>query len=276
MALRDCTCPCCTHMRSRTLFCQTIAHMPSCTAQRLVSLMLVPLLYSFSDLLPLVFPREWIGARPSSIVAKTTVRGAFRELCILVQYVRDMLVDPKLSYDLRNEVFMFHGEASGLLDWITQRRRWGTMRSGERRVMRMKLRIQQLQGKDMVHSRLYTELSAIACNVRDPVSVSALLQFACDVGGVEHMLQMSRGFRTRSAAGSRFNAYLDRLIARLCFVRRVDYACALAVAMALHPRLGSASALGDLGCDILPRCVPWIQASPIPMWQEVIGVCFRT
>ena len=274
--MRDCTCPCCVHMRGRTLFCQTIAHMPACCLARLVSLMLVPVLNSFCDLLPLVFPREWIGARPSSIVAKTTVRGAFRDLCILVQYVRDMTVNVSLCYDLRNEVFMFHSEASNLLDWITQRRRWGSMRSGERRVMRMKLRINQLQGKDMLHSRLYSEISAIACNIREPVAVGTLLQFACDVGGVEHMIELSRCFRSRAGNGSRISVYMDRLIARLCSVRRRDHECALAVAMALHSRLGSASALGSLGDDILPRCVPWIQASPIPPWQDVIGVCFRT
>ena len=102
----------------------------------------------------------------------------------------------------------------------------------------------------------------------------SLLQFACDVGGVDRMLELSRRFRYRAGNSSRFADYLDRLIVSLCSVRRSDCERALAVGMALHHRLGCGSALGDLGGDILPRCVPWLQAERIPVWQNVVGVCF--
>ena len=264
-------------MRNRKIFCQTISSLTPCMAQRLLSSMLFPLLHAFSRLLPLVFPREWIGARPSSIVAKTTVRGSFRELCLLVHCVQDRIImGSEFCYDFTRDIIAFHTEASALLEWVTHRRRWGSQRAGERRVNRMRLRLNQLQGKDLVHSRLYMEISAIACNIRNPAPVRSLLQFACDVGGVDRMLELSRRFRYRAGNSSRFADYLDRLIVSLCTVRRSDYERALAVVMALHPRLGVASALGDLGGDILPRCVSWLQAERIPVWQNVIGICFSS
>ena len=245
-------------------------------AQRILSCMLLPLLSAFSRLLPLVFPRGWIGGArlSSSIVAKTTVRGSFRELCFLVHDLQDMINGSQCYYDFTTEIISFHCEASSLLDWITHRKRWGSHRAGERRVNRMRLRLNQLQGKDLIHSRLYMEISAIACNLRTPASVRSLLQFACDVGGVDRMLELSRRFRYRAGNSSRFADYLDRLIVSLCTVRRSDCERALAVAMAWHPRLGSSSALGGLHADILIKCVPWLQAERIPVWQNVIGICF--
>jgi hypothetical protein len=65
--------------------------------------------------------------------------------------------------------------------------------------------------------------------------------------------------------------YLSELIVMLDGVIGTEQSISLAVAMALHPRLGDASPLAVLGADLLPLCVPRMVFSPVGNWMQVLN-----
>jgi hypothetical protein len=66
------------------------------------------------------------------------------------------------------------------------------------------------------------------------------------------------------------------LISLLEHVLRTERERRLAVAMALHARLGGVSELAALGGDLLPLCIPSIMSPPIGTWAQLLDGLTRT
>ena len=64
--------------------------------------------------------------------------------------------------------------------------------------------------------------------------------------------------------------YLNQLLLLLHGVLSSERGVRLAIAMALHPRLGAASGISVLGGDLLPLCVHTVVREPIHSWHELL------
>ena len=99
-----------------------------------------------------------------------------------------------------------------------------------------------------------------------------LCRFACTIGHVEHMAYLARRIRDECDVTRSCRGFLNGLIHQLEEgVLAAEQGARLAVAMALHSRLGSAAGIACLGADLLPLCLPEsAERGAIGTWREVL------
>jgi hypothetical protein len=102
-----------------------------------------------------------------------------------------------------------------------------------------------------------------------------LCRFACTIGHVEHMARIARRIRDECDVTRSCRGFLNGLILQLEEgVLAAEQDARLAVAMALHSRLGSAAGIACLGADLLPLCLPEsAERGAIGTWREVLCEC---
>ena len=170
-------------------------------------------------------------------------------------------------------LYSLTSRGDNVLTWLTRRRRWlfGVVSVSDVRVVRLFVQAKQIRGSDAVFSKLYSEILAMVHCLRAPLSVDAMAQFACTVGGVAQMRSLAAEFHALFLGNSRTALrYLASLVASLDRMQSMECQRLLAVAMALHARLGAGSPLACIGRDLLPHCVSRSIQEPLLGWRDVV------
>jgi hypothetical protein len=221
-----------------------LTNMPSeaCAAYR--EGVLERLLLTLSEFDPVAFPRAWVKGRPpSSGGCRRVVSEIFREMCVCV----------------REE-----GCCAAMLPVAWKLHAWGraivAMRLGLRhRAFRFVLdaQLKEMVGIDSVYHTLHWQIVQVSQGSgRGAWTPSSLRDFALHTGSVYAMLDAVSGAScSLLAEHPRVKAYLLLVTAALEPIIAQHERRRLAVAMALHGRLGASSGLACLGGDLLPLCV---------------------
>jgi len=251
--------------------------------ERLLDLVLRPFLLSISDLFPGLFPSHWVLNPPfdkqGSLVAndRQTLKSLYMGMCFQISYVGTLQyrvhVDGVSSMDASGLVESIALGGERIYSRLLTRRR---VIRGHRRdgfnlcTIRLLAQIEEIRGIDVAFHHLRTQLEDICCYRRPSQDPAGLCKFVCKVGLVQRMLRLATDFRDTCLLSNRGRSYLDDLIAALVAVVLKEQLIRLAVAMALHPRLGEFSSLSVLGADIIPLCVPRLIQKPVNSWSMVM------
>jgi hypothetical protein len=280
-----CKCPLCDDKRLCRRVAKLMRSLPVDQLKRFSLSLLQPFLLSLSQMFPVAFPSSWVlhppvGAQCFGFMDESrSLRVMFLEMCVLVSNLGKECRHPSASscVDVSRvvESVAMGGESIYSRLFARKRRFWsrveGYQCSGISNyrvcVIRVLAQIEEIRGMDTVFLRLKAQLEDIRCNRQTTYSPLGLCRFACSVGLVGRMRQMAVAFRDVCVLKKRGVAYLNELILRLDALVESEREIGLAVAMALHPRLGQSSALAVLGCDLLPLCLPVVVCSPIGSWR---------
>jgi hypothetical protein len=268
-----CSCSRCVDLRSALVYQRMMRHMSVETFERIRARLLIPFLMGISNLVPALFPSQWVGTppvlqRPGD--AGDSLRSEFRFLCAMVG-LWQTLVRRDGSLDARTIIFSVSSRGDSLLTWLTTRRRWlfGFVSPSDHRVVRLRMQARLLRGSDAVFSNFYTEVLSIVYRVRDPLDIESMCRIALGCGAVERIRTLAREYRLRFRDRA-LARYLSSLEAALDAKQSFENECLVAVAMALHPRLGAFSSLAAVGRDLLPYCAPRLEQEPLLCWREVV------
>ena len=143
--------------------------------------------------------------------------------------------------------------------------------------MRLSASTHELGGVDVVYRRLNFQLAALSRHMTPSVTSKKLGEYAFDIGRPNYMLQLARlfldWFMRRNGSHRccwHIREYLNSLINHITGAQRQAISRNVAVAMALHARLGRDAMLGMLGSDIMPMCIAESKPSVIT-WRDVMG-----
>lgn len=278
-SISGCQCPCCEdrrlHKRVKA-FMRTASHE---THARLSAVILQPFLLSLSQMFPVSFPSSWITHPPAGVPCfsfmdeSRSLRFLFMEMCLQVSALCDRC-DEKVDIELAVERIAMSGES--IYARLFGRRR--AIRNQRTRqddcfrvgVIRIVAQIEEMRGYDTVFCRIRAQLEDISSGVPTSYTPSGLCKFACSVGLVKRMRTVAISFRVNCMLKRSMFRYLGELILRLDRVVEVENEVGLAVAMALHSRLGASSLLAMLGADLLPLCIPSVICKPIGSWRDLL------
>jgi hypothetical protein len=157
-------------------------------------------------------------------------------------------------------VYRFVSHVDDLCTWLMARRPGGFKKV---QLCRLSFQADQIRGVDVASVHLLTQLDVLG----DPEQMCV---FACEMGCAERTKSLALALRTQYADCPR-RRFLDELIGRFDRTETRARESCLAVAMALHSRLGQASPLAVLGLDLLPRCLPEYGSPPLNSWSGVLG-----
>ena len=266
-----CGCPCCKDLRDLYACQRLMRHVPVHLFEQIHERLLLPLLTGISHLVPILFPLQWTHSPSLCERTGDSLRSEYHCLCWMVYSWRSLVSDGRV--DAVRLIYTLSSRADNLLSWLTQRRRWlfGVISEWDARVIRLRSQIKQIKGVDAVFSKIYREVLAIVHRMRDPLSIEVMGHFAMSCGAVDRMrtlaVELRVKFRSRSAV-----RYLTGLETALAGAQSMEYDRLIAVAMAMHPRLGALSPLACVGRDLLPHCVPRLMEEPLLGWRDVVNV----
>lgn len=288
-------CPLCEDVRLQRRVTAQMRAMSAEDCVRLAEELLRPFLLSLSALFPVPFPAEWVARPPSGApcffcAANETrsLRFLYLAMCTEAASLCDggagrgggsltMLAAPSVGadgaprFDVSRLVERIALGGEHMYSRLVARRRPGFR--GEDAavcVVRTVAMIEEVRGLDVVFHRLQAQLDDICCGRPAAYTPLGLCRFACGIGHAARMRAIAVSFLRRCHLRRAARMYLSELILRLDGVFRAEAGVCLAVAMALHPRLGAASGLAALGEDLLPWCVPRSVRSPIGGWRNLL------
>lgn len=281
--------PECEDLRLRVRVAFLIRAAPVAVFQRAMETMVLPLLLSLSDLMPTLFPREWVWSPPeqwcSPPSALASPRRLFLELCMVSAVACRRAAEDQAPVDMRHLVDDMVVGGSSLHEWLLSRRRFlrrrghhftrGRLGCVRACIERIAAQIESIRGRDVIFHRLYSQVREVDCGgQRASCSPVEMCRFACSLGLVEHTAQLALRIRDECRIGAPGRMYLNALLLRLQAVIAWEQGARLAVAMALHPRLGASSGLACLASDLLLLCLPpSVQCEPIVSWSSVLLGC---
>lgn len=240
MAPLLCGCPGCAYGRGNRRRRELLTNMPPEAYGAYREGVLKHLLYTLSEFDPVAFPRAWVKEAPPPVL-KGLRRQVFRDMCACV---REGGSEPLMSVAWRLHAL---GQAIGAL--------LGSRHRAFRFVLEAQLK--EMVGIDSMYHTLHWQLVQIAQT--QSARLPSLRDFALHTGSVYAMLGAIRGLQRHSSVLSghpQVRAYLRRVAATLAPIVAQHERRTLALAMALHGRLGASSGLARLGADLLPLCVP--------------------
>jgi hypothetical protein len=260
-----------------------VSDMPPVVYARLLEGLVRPFLASLSEILPSLFPIAWTRQSPPSqppvgaagvVCGHLSLRCLFRRMCECMARPVDA-ASSGVDASLLVRTIVSGGES--IYSRLLTRRRllWGGGGPAARNrfrvcIVRIQAQIEAIRGTDVVFHRLRSQIEDLNSSLAVSYTPTGLCRFACSVGMVEQMLQLALRFRVECFLVKESRLYLGELIALLRGVLWTEQQLRLAVAMALHARLGAASALGALGVDLLPLCVPTVICKPIGTWTLLL------
>ena len=274
-----CLCPRCGNNNFIDRVMAVLQNMPPEGYRDMYDRMLVPLLRSFSEFNPAMFPLAWVMVRPVEIMPTHPMRRLFHHMCACLHGHKDIEGDM-----VEDVVQSIHVWGEDLVSWLMRKRRKGG-RDGaiERdRLIRISASLHELGGVDVVYRRVYLHVSGLIRCAQMAGSPYELCAYGFCVGRPHHMLAVAQRFhswyekrrnptsRSRLAILSYLGLLIELVQARLC--RQADKN--LAVAMALHSRLGVNAEISCLGADMLPLCLPKPVQSVVN-WRDAMGRWIR-
>lgn len=280
-----CMCPLCEDRCMQARVTSLMRSMSPSVCERMLTLLIRPFLESLSDLLPTLFPLHWVNSPPyicdthsvvssSSCSGHHSLRHVYLEMCMSYAKVR--------NHPSVNAIQLVHDITLGgenIYSRLLTRRRFlqgrrGSLASCGFRVCitRIRAQIESIKGLDVVFCTLRSQIEELNGFRATSYTPFALCKFACSLGMVERMLSMVLRFREQCALTTRGRKYLDELAALLGALIQSERCMRLAVAMALHARLGAESGLAVLGNDVLVLCVPTVVCEPIGTWSMLLNL----
>ena len=228
-----------------------LARVSSADSRIIVDQMLKPMLYELASIFPRWFPSEWIECPPALPEQRVfSLNGLFLRCCRLAN-------DP-IVYGVDVLVCHFVTCMDDLCCWLMIRHRCS-------RVYRLSFQVDYVRGVDVASAYLLMQLDK---GCKDP---DWLCVFANEMGCVDSMRNTALCLRMLYSDGIKREC-LDKLLAGLDRFDERVHQLRLAVAMALHPRLGHWSLISCLGVDLLPGCIPNYTSPPMRMWSDVFGL----
>jgi hypothetical protein len=218
----------------------------------IVEQMLKPVLYELASMLPNWFPLEWIERPPVMSAEQSAIplnHLLFLKCCRIVN--AHAAADNALSF-----VYAFVTCMDDLCCWLVIRHR-------SSRVYRLSFEVDQLRGVDVASVYVQQQLDK---GGGDP---EWLCTFANEIGCASAMRDTILRLQKYYTDGARRKC-LDRLLEHLDRYDERVHQLRLAVAMALHPRLGQGSLIANLGVDLLPSCLPRYTSPPLRSWSGVL------
>jgi hypothetical protein len=218
---------------------------------RIMERMLKPVLYELSSMLPSWFPLEWIERPPATNAEQSVIslnHLLFLKCCRLANA---HAADSALSF-----VYPFVTCMDDLCCWLMIFRRCD-------RVYRLSFQVDQIRGVDVASVYVQQQLDK---GGGDP---EWLCTFANEIGCAGAMRDTILRLQKYYTDGARRKC-LDRLLEHLDRYDERVHQLRLAVAMALHPRLGQGSLIANLGVDLLPSCLPRYTSPPLRSWSGVL------
>lgn len=281
-----CVCPMCEDRAAQAEVASLMCAMSPSVYTRFLELLIRPFLASLSEILPSLFPPEWIvclspsqRAQPSSLRAAGTACDRLSLQCLFRRMCEHITkeVHPGSPVDVRHLVRDIVSSGESIYARLLTRRRllWGNGGPTARRrfrvsIVRMLAQIETIRGTDVVLHRLRSQLEDLNSNLAVSYTPLGLCKFACSVGMVERMMQLAIQFGESCYLAKASRSYLDELVRLLKAVLLSEYRIRIAVAMALHHRLGAGSGLGVIGPDLLPMCIPTVICKPIGTWSPLL------
>jgi hypothetical protein len=256
-----CNCPSCVNVRETCSFALLMRRVPVPLFEKIHARLLVPFLAHFSELAPALFPREWTVSPPLRGRKGDSLQWEFYYMCVMAAGWRTLVYDGYI--DAARMLHTLTSRGDNLLSWLTLRGRAdGAGPAQSVLKLRIRLQVWQIRGVDSIYFRLFGEVLAIVHSIRAP-SLDAMVQLAADAGMVARMQSLASDFCVKFAGRNcAVVDFMTQLGAALQPTERV------AVAMALHPRLGGASPLAMLGPDLLPLCLPRAR-EPLLGWRDM-------
>lgn len=258
MAPLHCGCPGCAYGRGNRRRRNLLTNMPREAYAAYREGVLEHLLYMLSEFDPVAFPRAWVREPPAQ-VSEGPRRRVFRDMCACVLEGGEAM----------SVAWRLHAWGQAIGTWLEPRHR------AFRFVLEAQLK--EMIGIDCVYHTLHWQLVQIAQT--QSTRLPSLRDFALHTGSVYAMLGAVRELqchRSVLAGHSQVKAYLRRVAATLEPIIAQHERRTLALAMALHGRLGASSGLGRLGADLLPMCVPRPRAvrrcdEVLAPWLYILG-----
>ena len=278
----NCTCPLCEDRCTQARITALMSSMTPSVGERMLMLLIKPFLVSLSELLPSLFPLHWISnpshSSPCDISAELrdghlSLRRVYLAMCVSFFQVNNN----SCSDDAMRLVYDITLGGENIYSRLLTRRRYLQGRRGSLAsfgfricITRIRAQIESIRGLDVVFCTLRSQIEEI--NGFRPASYTplAMCKFACSVGMVKRMLLMTLRFKDRCALTSRSRKYLDELSILLGTLISTERGVRLAVAMALHERLGAMSGLAVLGNDLISLCIPTAVCEPIGTWSMLL------
>jgi hypothetical protein len=272
--LVECMCPRCVNLNYRERVTGVLTNMPPEGYRELYTKMMQPLLRNFSEFNPALFPVEWVDAAPPEYMPVNPMRRIFHHMCSCLDAHR--YVEGNEAEDV---VFSIQSWSEELIAWLLRRRRKGG-ESGKverKQLIRLAASTHELVGIDVVFKRLNFQIASFGRYEDPPLSVARMCDYVFDIGRPLYALYLARLFLTwyakkggHSRCCHHVRSYLQRLVDMIVSTRLQDVDRNVAVAMALHERLGCASGLNVLGPDILALCLDRRKESLVT-WRDVMG-----
>ena len=278
-----CLCPPCEDRLVQARIVALMTCMPVAVYMRLVDELIRPYLLSLSGMLPSLFPTEWVCRPPLSLprvggrmmYGHLSLRCLFLQMCQCVALSVDGVAarqDSAVDATPLVQTIVLGGEDIYSRLLTRKRMLWRgrvRCRSGYRLwIVRMQAQIESIRGTDVVFQRLRSQIEDLNSFRAVSYTPEGLCKFACNVGMVDRMLHLAERFSDECYLAFAGRRYLGELISMLEHILESERERRLAVAMALHARLGGMSGLGGLGGDLLPLCIPSIMSPPIGTWER--------
>ena len=289
-----CLCPLCEDHLVQARIVALMTGMPVAVYMRLVEGLVRPFLLSLSGMQPSLFPSEWV-CRPPPVLPEAggggegggltpyghlSLRCLFLRMCQCLARCVDGVSaaageSPLVEATPLVQTIVFGGE--DIFSRLLTRKRmlWRgrvRFRSGGFRlsIVRMQAQIESIRGTDVVFQRLRSQIEDLNSARAVSYTPEGLCKFACNVGMVERLLHLAERFSEECYLAFASRRYLGELIPMLERILETERGRRLAVAMALHARLGGGDACGlaGLGEDLLPLCIPSIMSPPIGTWER--------
>lgn len=217
--------------------------------KHIIQKMLKPVLYEVSDLYPSWFPRSWVEQPLETFeCGEISLHWRYHNCCRLVNNVHSM--------DASGVVCRFVSSMDDLCGCLMACRPCT-------RVYRLSLQVDQLRGVNVAFTHLLIQLDQLG----DP---RWLCNFAYEMGCWDATHCLAKNLQMCCMVGAE-RRFLDGLVRCFDEREREVHQMLLAVAMALHPRLGEGSALAVLNLDLLIACVPSYISPPLRSWSGVLG-----
>ena len=286
-----CNCPVCEERCVQTRISGLISALPPPMYERVFDFMIKPFLLSLCELVPSLFPARWVSDPPpqalhvsaydvrdaaGTLLGHLSLRILFMEMCRSIHRVSKSAAAAADWVDITRLVDDVTVAGINIYARLISRRRFFYRRGLSTRdsfrvcVERINAHIQSIQGVDIVFHRLQMQVEKLnSCRPPSYTPVQ-MYRFACHVGRVEHMAYLAVRFRDECALSGRGKRYLNQLILLLQGVLIAEIDTRLALAMALHSRLGAEAGIAALGCDLLPLCIPSREGEPIVFWHDLV------
>lgn len=267
-----CGCPRCVYGNVKARNDSLMENMPAAAYAVVLDGMLIPLLWQLHAYDKKLFPASWI-ANPSDRAPVGHMPILYHRMCLCVHKYTVCEGDAPESV------------IQNMLEWARtvfamlvrrKRRNWTDEET------RLDAQIHELVGSSSAYCVMNRQVVQLMREGHADLPPCRVVAAARSTGTMDEMLKLSCMFYSyltdrmtsssdvleRAALGSVL-VYLEKVRDRMLQAMAHDESMALALAMALHPRLGAGSAMNQLGVDLVTSCLPRVKG--LNTWTTLLA-----